>query len=204
MHGTRIASTRGMHAVSFQMKRCHLSAVRLGRRILRGRRRSEDSGYDGDPDMTPARFDILYLVFGQGRPRSNMPGTIALATLRRLLGLARSTVSQAVKRLVQLGFVTCEWSSWSARNKVVTLTSEGWERFKKTLDLVFNERALSRHYQRYVDPPPYRERCPPWRPMRPWRNAQALRDVRDELESLARHLFDESAMLYAIKGEPDD
>ena len=186
------------------MKRCHLSAVALGRRVFRGTKAPTDPQYDGVPEMTPARFDILHLVFGKGWPKSNTLGSIQLAELRQSLGLARSTVSEAVRRLVELEWVTCELQDGNDRNKVVSLTEKGLALFKKALHLVYNERLLTRHFQRYVDPPPVRETIRPWRPMRPWRVAWALREIRDELEGLAKHLFDQSAMLYNIHGEPDD
>ena len=192
-----------MHAISYQMKRCHLSAVALGRKVFRGTKSPTDPQYDGVPEMTPARFDILHLVFGKGWPQAFTPGRIELAELRRMLGLARSTVSEAVRRLVELEWVTCALEEGNDRNKVVALTEKGFELFKKALNLVYNRRFLTRHFQRYVDPPPPRTN-PRWKPMRPWRAAERLRDIRDELEGLAKHLFDHSARLYNIHGEPDD
>ena len=194
-----------MHAISFQMKRCHLSAVALGRKVFRGTKAPDDPSYDGVPEMTPARFDILHLVLGKGWPQSSTPGTIELSMLRRLLGLARSTVSQAVKRLVELELVTCGLDPvGNQRNKIVEITEKGLAVFKKALNLVYNRGFLTRHYQRYVDPPPARGERRRWRPMRPWRVAEALREFRDDLEGLARHLFDDSAMLYNIHGAPED
>ena len=194
-----------MHAISFQMKRCHLSAVALGRKVFRGRRPPDDPDYDGVPNMTPARFDILHLVFGKGWPQSSTPGRIELAELTELLGLTRSTVSQAVRRLVELGMVTCELDPrGSQRNKIVSLTESGLALFKKALNLVHERGFLKRHYQRYVDPPPARGERRRWTPMRPWRVAEALREIRDDLEGLARHLFDRSTLLYNIHGAPED
>lgn len=194
-----------MHAISYQMKRCHLSAVALGRKVFRGRKPLDDPNYDGVPDMTPARFDILHLVYGTGWPKSFTPGSIELAQISKILGLARSTVSQAVRRLVQLELVTCELlPKGSQRNKVVMLTAKGLVLFKKALNLVHNHGFLKRHYQRYVDPPPALGERRRWIPMRPWRVAEALRVIRDDLEGLAQHLFDRSEMLYNIHGAPED
>ena len=192
-----------MHAISYQMKRCHLSAVATGRKIFRGRRSPSDPRYDGVPNMTPARFDILHLVFGKGWPQSNVPGRIPLSSIHRLLGLARSTVSQCVRRLVELEIVTCELEDGNARDKVVSFTESGLALFKKALNLVYNERFLTRHYHRFVDPRSARpSACR--KPMRPWRVAEQLRRIQDELEALASHLFDQSTPLYNIHGAPED
>src|SRR5882757_1334451 len=123
----------GMHAISYQLKRAHLSAVAVGRRILRGTKPPDDPDFDGVPDMTPARFDILYLVLGRKMKYLPAPRALEMATLRKKLGLARATISKAVKRLVQLGLVTCELESGNERNKVVRLTDEGTARIKRAL-----------------------------------------------------------------------
>jgi len=113
-----------MHAFAFQMKQCHLASVAVGRGLFRGTRPPDDPEFDGVPDMTPARFDLLYLVFGKGPAFSTVPGEIEMPSLRRFLGLAKSTVSEAVQRLVELVLVTCEYADWNGRMKVVRLTEE--------------------------------------------------------------------------------
>ena len=188
-----------MHAINFHMKRCHLSAVAEGRRIFRGTKPPQAPDFEGVPAMTPARFDILYLVFGKGPARSDTPGSIEMTTLRELLGLAAATVSQAVDRLVELGLVTKEVASWNGRKKVVRLTAEGTLRIKKALHLVFNGRALRKHYDHYVDPPRLAKKS-----KRPWRIIEMLTEIRDGLQSLASHLFDTSTPVYEMNGRPDD
>ena len=191
-----------MHPITFKMKRCHLSAVAFGRAIFRGTRRPDDDKYDGVPDMTPARFDILYLVHGEGNPESSTPGRIGMAELRKLLGLARSTISEAVGRLVELGFVTCEPSDGDARCKVVELTKMGLSRIKRAIELVFEGQVLARHLERYVDPVPNGN--VDWKRKLASHIAEELGDIRDELEALAAHLFDRSADLYVVYTEDDD
>lgn len=189
-----------MHAISYQLKRCHLSAVALGRKILRGTKPPEDPDYDGVLDMTPARFDILYLVLGRKMPLLGEPRSIEMADLRRKLGLARATISKAVKRLVQLGLVTCDFHpGGSRRNKVVALTDEGCARIKRALHLVLTGRMLSRHYGRFVSTDPLGKIVR----KRPWKIAEELTNTWDDLQSLARHLFDKSDVLYTIRGQPD-
>jgi DNA-binding MarR family transcriptional regulator len=189
-----------MHAISYQLKRCHLSAVAIGRKILRGSKLPEDPDYDGVPDMTPARFDILYLVLGRKIRWLGAPRSIAMAELWRKLGLARATISKAVKRLVQLGLVTCDFHpGGSRRNKVVTLTDEGAARIKRALHLVLTGRMLSRHYGRFVSTDPLGKVLR----KRPWKIAEELTNIWDDLQALARHHFDKSEVLYNIRGEPD-
>jgi DNA-binding MarR family transcriptional regulator len=172
--------------------------VAIGRKIFRGTKPPEDPDYDGIPDMTPARFDILYLVLGRRMRLLGEPRAIEMSQLCKALGLARATISKAVKRLVELGLVTCELRPGSDRNKVVALTEEGTARIKRALHLVFTGRALTRHYQRYVTETILGKR------KRPWRIAEELRNIWWELEALARHHFDKSHVLYDIRGEPEE
>jgi DNA-binding MarR family transcriptional regulator len=189
-----------MHAISYQLKRCHLSAVAIGRKIFRGTTPPEDPDFDGVPDMTPARFDILYLVLGRKKkPCLRAPRAIEMTQLRKALGLAGATISKAVKRLVVLGLVTCELRANSDRNKVVALTDEGEARIKRALHLVFTKRALTRHYQQYVVKASFGRLSP----KRPWRIAAELTETWEDLQSLARHHFDKSTVLYDIRGERD-
>jgi DNA-binding MarR family transcriptional regulator len=188
-----------MHAISYQLKRAHLSAVAIGRKILRGNKHPLDPDFDGIPDMTPARFDILYLVLGRRTRFTAAPRSIEMSELRRKLGLARATISKAVKRLAQLGLVTCGLRpGGSQRNKVVFLTDEGAARIKRALHLVFTGRALARHYRRFV------AKEYPEKPRNfAWLIAQELDRLWYELQDIARHHFDKSEVLYSIRSEPD-
>ena len=94
-----------MHVINHQLKRGHLSAVAIGRRIFRGTGDPDDVYCDGIPDMTPARFDILYLVLGKKFKDMPEPGCIRMAALRKALGLAAATISKALKRLWQRGLI---------------------------------------------------------------------------------------------------
>ena len=188
-----------MHAISYQLKRAHLSAVAIGRKILRGTKDPRDPDYDGVPDMTPARFDILYLVLGRRARGMAAPRSIEMAELRRKLGLARATISKAVKRLAQLGLVTCGLRpGGSQRNKVVFLTDEGVARIERALHVVYTGRALARHYRRFVAKNSF---------TKPrsfaWLVAEELDRVWYELQALARHHFDRSEVLYYIRAEPE-
>src|SRR6185295_11050000 len=139
-----------MHVINHQLKRGHLSAVAIGRRIFRGTGDPDDPHCDGVPDMTPARFDILYLVLGKKFKETPEPRCIRVASLRKALGLAAATISKALKRLGELGLVFVDFAPGSARDKVVYLTDKGTARIKLALHLVFTRRALARHYNRFI------------------------------------------------------
>ena len=122
-----------MHPMSFLQKRSHLCAVARGREM-----------FEGVADMTPARFDILYLLHEEmvdvvSRVRSN---TIEQARVRRLLGLSRQTVWKMVERLVELGLVTKKKDSYGAdrRRNILSLTAEGIRRIRQAFGVAFSER----------------------------------------------------------------
>ena len=122
-----------MHPMSFLQKRSHLCAVARGREM-----------FEGVADMTPARFDILYLLHEQvsdvvSGARSN---TIAQARLRRLLGLSRQTVWKMVERLVELGLITKtkDVHGVDRRRNILSLTAEGIRRIRQAFGVAFSER----------------------------------------------------------------
>ena len=121
-----------MHPMSFLQKRSHLCAVARGREM-----------FEGVADMTPARFDILYLLHEQvsdvvSGARSN---TIAQARLRRLLGLSRQTVWKMVERLVELGLITKtkDVHGVDRRRNILSLTTEGIRRIRQAFGVAFSE-----------------------------------------------------------------
>ena len=139
-----------MHAVTFQLKRSHLCSVRLGLRLFQGTPGKEDApDFDGVRDMTPARFDILFVILQAG-------GRIAHNALRAQLGLSGATISKGIKRLVELGLVHSFRDSRDARRKAVTLSREGRSRIGQALDLLSRERFFARRFRkfaaRYADP----------------------------------------------------
>ncbi len=150
-----------MHPMSFLQKRSHLCAVARGREM-----------FAGVADMTPARFDILYLLHEQvsdvaSGARSN---TIAQAWLRRLLGLSRQTVWKMVERLVELGLLakTKDVHGPDRRRNILSLTAEGIRRIRQAFGAAFSERLpLPRDAPAVDDVPRY------------WRRPE-LADVRRE------------------------
>ena len=124
---------RRMHPMSFLQKRSHLCAVARGREM-----------FEGVADMTPARFDILYLLHEQvsdvaSGARSNC---IAQARLRRLLGLSRQTVWKMVERLVELGLLSKKKDTFGPdrRRNILSLTAEGIRRIRQAFGVAFSER----------------------------------------------------------------
>jgi DNA-binding MarR family transcriptional regulator len=91
-----------MHALFFGMKRAHHATLRLSRSLLRG------SG------LTPARFDMMYAIRQQP--------SLLQSTLRRRLGVSRTTVSRMLQALEQCGFVR---RARAGRERLVEMTREG-------------------------------------------------------------------------------
>ena len=82
----RSANCRGMDAIFFGLKRAHQSTLRFGHGELARYR------------LTPARFDLLFACTQDG-------GGMWQSSLRRILGVARSTISRMLASLERLGFL---------------------------------------------------------------------------------------------------
>jgi len=121
-----------MHPMAFVQKRAHLSAVARGREM-----------FAGVEDMTPARFDILYVIHEQwvdvvAGLRSH---SIEQARIHWLLGLRRQTVWQVVERLVALGLVKKDKARFGdTRRNILSLTDEGVRRVHQAMGAAFSER----------------------------------------------------------------
>ena len=68
--------------------------------------------------ITPARFDLMRLVFSR-RHRW------AQSELRRQLGVARATISRMVRALIKLGWMVRERNAFDRRTLDCVLTEEG-------------------------------------------------------------------------------
>ncbi|MBX3214753.1 MAG: MarR family transcriptional regulator [Labilithrix sp.] len=113
-----------MHPLSFLQKRAHLCAVARGREM-----------FELVADMTPARFDILYLIH-----RNRSGPWMEQAAVTRMLGLARQTVWKMVERLVELGLITKTRDlNFHPRRSILTLTEEGRLRIREALAAAFTE-----------------------------------------------------------------
>ncbi|HVJ92929.1 MAG TPA: MarR family winged helix-turn-helix transcriptional regulator [Labilithrix sp.] len=117
--------------MSFTQKRAHLCAVARGREMFA---RVEA--------MTPARFDILYLIYNHYLPLVSkvMGFQMEQASVRTALGLARQTVSKMVKRLVELGLITkTRNDSYDRRRNTLQLTEKGLRRVREAFAAAFTE-----------------------------------------------------------------
>ena len=76
-----------MHAVFFGLKRAHHSTLRISRTML------------ARIGLTAARFDLLYALNTSNKRNGR---GIRQATLRRVLGVGRTTVSRMLASLEQL------------------------------------------------------------------------------------------------------
>lgn len=130
---------RAMHALSFGFKRAHWSAVRVGKRVL------ED--VEG---MTPARFDLLYLL---RRVRLDDPliseagDGLTQDALWKGLGVHPSTVCKMMARLLEMGWVRRSRYSLDRRRWIVRLTELGLKKVWKAMRILFRGRALLAAYE---------------------------------------------------------
>ena len=93
-----------MHRVIWAVKRAHWRCWAASTRLLRR------------TGLTPARVDLLHAIDVHG-------GTLAQSALQRVLGVVRSTVSEALGALERLGCVTRGRRTHQGRR--VTLTDKG-------------------------------------------------------------------------------
>jgi DNA-binding MarR family transcriptional regulator len=137
-----------MHAINFQLKRAHWTAVAVGKRVLRK-----------VPGMTPARFDVLYLIRRTALTDSiwtkPLEARHGVADMARELGLHPSTVGRLVRRLEEMGWVRREIST-DMRSKNVFLTRLGLAKIHKAMKIVFRKRVFLGAYERMFR----RERAP--------------------------------------------
>jgi DNA-binding MarR family transcriptional regulator len=128
-----------MHALSFGFKRAHWSAVRVGKQVL-----------ESVTGMTPARFDLLYLV---RRVRLDDPliteagDWVTQDALWRGLGVHPSTVCKMVARLLEMGWVRRSRYSRDRRRWLVRLTDLGLRKVWKAMRILFRQRALLAAYE---------------------------------------------------------
>ena len=169
-----------MHALSYRLKRAHLSAVAAGRHILKQVQ-----------DMTPARFDILYVIYTIPRELGPFRRCVDQAELWRRLGLSRATVSKMVKRLEELGLVTRERFDSDRRRMLVILTDEGIWRLRQALHVVFNGKPLIRAYQSLLGPRRWSSRTR-------WHLQHFLARLRDTLYDIAKMFEDSSEPVYRL------
>ena len=112
-----------MHSLSFALKRAHLRTVAMTRALAL------------PFGLTPARFDLLYIVHRTMRRKG-----VGQGDLRRTLGLAGATISKMLKRLETLGLVRRAPSTSDRRVKLVYTTREGRARVRLVVRRVIRDR----------------------------------------------------------------
>jgi DNA-binding MarR family transcriptional regulator len=130
-----------MHSLSFQLKRAHHRVVAFGKSVLRRF------------GLTPARFDLLYVVYARWEFRKRIYDAPAQTDLCRALGVTAATVSRMVGRLEKLGFVTRFGSRIDRRTKQVALTEEGLALLREALDRIREDEVVELAYQRALREP---------------------------------------------------
>src|SRR5215468_82215 len=97
-----------MHFLSFSMKRAHLRCVETLKPVA--------AMYG----LTPARFDVLHVIFQRF-------GETSQANIRHVLGVSATTISRMVQALEKLGFISRQRHPRDRRTKLVWLTEQGRE-----------------------------------------------------------------------------
>jgi DNA-binding MarR family transcriptional regulator len=183
-----------MDYLQFQIKRAHLRMVAFGRYVFAPKRLADGSFDDGVPDMTPARFDLLFAVHGDRRGGwSSVRGGIPQCELRERLGLAKMTVSKMLKRLEELGLVVRRRNEGrDRRKKIVSLTEEGLRRIRAAFHRVFGKGAVRKKVLRiYTGVGRHRAR----RRLTPLR--AKVYEIFERVRLIATHFGDTVNLLYA-------
>jgi DNA-binding MarR family transcriptional regulator len=110
------ARARGMHGVTFEIKRAHLRGVAFGRKEVKA-----------IEHMTPARFDVFQAIRLVDEPDTYGPGrrTARQRTITERLGLHPSTVSKMVSRMEELGWLERSQDEADGRMVAITITAAG-------------------------------------------------------------------------------
>ena len=147
-----------MNVLTYEAKRAHWRGT--WEAIHRFRARSVEIKVPVFEDMTPARFDILYVAWradwllherraGKGLPP--LPRCINMKELRNLLGLTAATVSRTSHRLEELQWVRIVPHETDGRAVVVVLTELGEEMLRLAVECIRQDkRGMNDRMKRYV------------------------------------------------------
>jgi DNA-binding MarR family transcriptional regulator len=161
-----------MNSTFFSCKRAHHSCLRMSRRLL-------------GPDLTPARFDMLYILDALDPHRYGF----FQRELCTLLGVTAPTVSRMLTSLQELGYVRRELDWEDGRRRVITLTPEGRALFRRLVAQIGSMDEL------LVDA----ATCPlySWSDAATWTNSalrQRRRSFRDQQRDLCRTFHDRATL----------
>lgn len=117
-----------MHPVTFAFKRGHIRAVVLHKELLKGL------------DITPARFDALFLLRLKG-------GSAYQSEIWEELGLHPSTICRMIKSMVVRGLVHKQpVEHGDTRRRIITLTRKGFDAVVKAIKRFIRDDDLRLHY----------------------------------------------------------
>ena len=146
-----------MNPLTYENKRAHWKATWYA--IAGFRERAELIGEPLLAWMTPARFDVLYAIWmhhafehmKQEEAGLDPVRRIPMATLRKTLGLAGSTVSRIAHRLDEIGLVHVVRDDVDRRRVSVVLTDDGIAALQLAIEWITTERiGMRAHIERYV------------------------------------------------------
>ena len=166
-----------MHFISFRLKRAHHRSVRAS------------MPFAAKHDLTPARVDLLFSIHKYSHIK-HLGRSLEQLHLRRLLGIASSTLSRMLRGLEDKGFVRRERCPWDRRANIVSITDAGLARFRKAMPDVFGRHVLRNHYEKAL-----RTRWP--------YAVCKLDELRGTLTSIGKVLGDRAGLWY-YTGHPDD
>ena len=168
--GTARAWRPGMNSTMFSVKRTFLRTVHFGRKLL------EPFG------LTPARFDLLYVVWKRPYGRQS--------ELRRILGLHPSTVSKMLTKLDD-EFVYRGWENENKREVLVRLTPQGTQVFEAAMAELVRSGAIDGFMEWAVAGPCRRES----------KRGVAVLNLEEGLLRVRRTFFDCARLLYVFDPE---
>ncbi|MBS2015608.1 MAG: MarR family transcriptional regulator [Deltaproteobacteria bacterium] len=122
-----------MHPVSFAFKRGHIRAVVAHRDMLK------------PFDITPARFDALFVIRARG-------GSCYQSEIWDDLGLHPSTISRMIKSMVERGLVASTPVSYGdGRERIISLTRTGFKVIVAAVKAFIHDDELRQLYERMHD-----------------------------------------------------
>jgi DNA-binding MarR family transcriptional regulator len=187
-----------MDYLQFQLKRAHLRMVAFGRGVFAPRVRRDGREEPGVPDMTPARFDLLYALHGAPSHNRRQLGGVLIGVrtqsqLRDALGVSKATVSKMLLRLEELGLVLRVGGLRDKRQNLILLTKEGLRRVRLAFEIVFTRGVVHRRLSRVCTPA--RRRLTQ---VRYW-----IYQVFESVRRIAEHFGDPTTLLHYENPFPD-
>ncbi len=124
-----------MHPMAIQLKRAHQRVLLLGQSMLRSF------------GLTPARFDLLYVI----HQRPHAPTQTELC---QALGVSAATVSRMLRSLEELGIVE-RFKCYDQRLKYVALSAEGIALFRDAMAYMFGDFLSLKFQSAFGEPSVY-------------------------------------------------